>query len=207
MGMMPMSAMNLQPVRIEDRTSLRCELQLETTGPHRFCYTLIAKFIGEYRDGFGGKPDARFIEGMARMAVDIWARRVAPRFVRLEWPYERAGPAPITDSPWFWAYLFGTAALVALALAGSKYGPRQAQIEREFQGRQRATQNLNGREPDVALSTAERTLVSLQPLFIALAVITAGAWLVFWRQHRRGQQSNPASVATLPSPATRKLRA
>jgi hypothetical protein len=102
------------------------------------------------------------------------------------------GARPITDSPWFWAYLFGTAALVALALAGGKYGPRQAQIEREFQGRQRAAQNQSGQEPDVALSTARQTLVTLQPLFIVLAVITASAWLIFWRQHRRWrQQASP----------------
>ena len=101
------------------------------------------------------------------------------------------GARPITDSPWFWAYLFGTAALIALALAGGKYGPRQAQIEREFQGRQRAAQNVSGQEPDVALSTARRTLVTLRPLFIALAAITTGAWLVFWRQRRRSRQ--PAS--------------
>lgn len=99
-----------------------------------------------------------------------------------------AGSRPITDSPWFWAYLFGTAALIALALAGSKYGPRQAQIEREFQGRQRAAQNVQGQEPDVSLSTAERTLVSLRPLFLALAAITAIAWIAFWRQHRRRQR-------------------
>lgn len=98
------------------------------------------------------------------------------------------GTRPITDSPWFWAYLFGTAALVALALAGGKYGPRQAQIEREFQGRQRAAQNLNGQEPDVGMSSAQQTLVSLRPLFLVLAAITAGAWLVFWRQHRRQSQ-------------------
>jgi hypothetical protein len=96
-----------------------------------------------------------------------------------------AGPRPITDSPWFWAYLFGTAALVALALAGGKYGPRQAQIEREFQGRQRAAQNLNRQTPSVELSTAERTLITLRPLFLVMAAITAAAWIVFWRRHWR----------------------
>jgi len=107
-----------------------------------------------------------------------------------------AGARPITDSPWFWAYLFGTAALVALALAGGKYGPRQAQIEREYQGRQRAVQTLNGQEPDVGLSTAQRTLVSLRPLFLLLAAITVGAWLVFWRQHRRCRQQASAPPAS-----------
>jgi hypothetical protein len=91
-----------------------------------------------------------------------------------------AGTSPLADSPWFWAYLFGTAALVALALAGPKYGPRQAQIEREYQGRTRAAQNLNGVEPDLEMSTAERTLITLRPLFIALAVITSLSWIVLW---------------------------
>ena len=90
---------------------------------------------------------------------------------------------PITDSPWFWAYLFGTAALIALALAGPKFGPRQAQIEREFQGRQRAAQNLNGQAPSVELSSASRTVINLRPLFLALAAITVIAWIFFWRTH------------------------
>jgi hypothetical protein len=87
---------------------------------------------------------------------------------------------PITDSPWFWVYLFGTAALIALALLTPKYGPRQAQLEREFQGRQRAAQNLNGQEPSITMSSADRPLISLQPLYFGLAALTAVAWIVFW---------------------------
>jgi hypothetical protein len=94
-------------------------------------------------------------------------------------------PRPITDSPWFWVYLFGTAALIALALASPKFGPRQAQIEREYQGRTRAAQNLTGAEPDLTMSTAQRTLVTLRPLFIALAAITAAGWIVFWWTRQR----------------------
>jgi hypothetical protein len=91
---------------------------------------------------------------------------------------------PLTDSPWLWVYLFGTAALIALALAVPKFGPRQAQIEREYQGRTRAAQNLNGVEPDVAMSSAERTLVTLRPLFLTLAGITSLGWIVFWWTRR-----------------------
>jgi hypothetical protein len=94
-------------------------------------------------------------------------------------------PRPITDSPWFWVYLFGTAALIALALASPKFGPRQAQIEREYQGRTRAAQNLNGENPDLPMSTAQRTLVTLRPLFIALAAVTAVGWIVFWWTRQR----------------------
>ena len=106
---------------------------------------------------------------------------------------------PIADSPWFWAYLFSTAALIALALAGHKYGPRQAQIEREFQGRQRAAQNLNGQQPSVELSTAERTLITLRPLFFALAAVTTVAWIVFWRKRVHQQRRVTSDASAMPA--------
>jgi hypothetical protein len=111
---------------------------------------------------------------------------------------------PLADSPWFWAYLFGTAALVALALAGPKYGPRQAQIEREYQGRTRAAQNLNGVEPNLEMSTAERTLITLRPLFIALAVITSLSWVVFWWTRKRAKdvECNEAAASDLGPPTS-----
>jgi hypothetical protein len=99
-----------------------------------------------------------------------------------------AAQRAITDSPWFWVYLFATAALIALALMGPKYAARQAQIEREFQGRQRAAQSASGQEPTVALSSAEKTLITLRPLFLAMAAITVVAWIVFWRGHILGRK-------------------
>lgn len=103
-------------------------------------------------------------------------------------------PRPaMTDSPWFWAYLFGTAALIALFFAGNKFGPRQAQIEREFQARTRATQVLNGQEPTLKLSTPENTLVTLQPLWFVIAVITIAGWFLFWRSHRKAAAAPPTS--------------
>jgi hypothetical protein len=92
---------------------------------------------------------------------------------------------PMTDSPWFWVYLFSTAALVALALIGPKFAARQAQIEREYQGRQRAAQQVQGAEPTGELSTAEKTLITLRPLFLGLAAVTVAAWIVTWLSWRR----------------------
>ena len=100
---------------------------------------------------------------------------------------------PITDSPWFWAFLFSTAALLALAVIAPKFAQRQAHIEREFQGRQRAAENLNHREPTVGLSSAGDTLITLQPLFFALAAVTMVAWIVFWRKHRADELIPEAS--------------
>jgi len=105
---------------------------------------------------------------------------------------------PITDSPWFWVYLFGTAALIALALLTPKYGSRQAQIEREFQGRQRAAQNLNGQQPSIAMSSPGQTLISLRALYFALAAITMAAWFVFWRSHVARQRSTTSVLPSSP---------
>jgi len=106
-------------------------------------------------------------------------------------------PRPaMTDSPWFWAYLFGTAALIALFFAGGKFGTRQAQIEREYQARTRAAQQLNGQAPSVQLSTPERTLVTLQPLWYLLAVVTVIGWICFWRSHRAATSSPLSSVSS-----------
>jgi len=116
----------------------------------------------------------------------------------------RATRSSITDSPWFWAYLFATAALIALALIGPKFAARQAQIEREFQGRQRATQQAQGHEPSGELSNAEKTLITLRPLFLGLAAVTAAAWIVFWRSrlahNDRFNAPLPASGSRLPTP-------
>jgi len=97
----------------------------------------------------------------------------------------------MTDSPWFWVYLFTTAGLIALALIGPKFAERQAQIEREYQGRQRAAQQAQGEEPTGELSTAERTLITLRPLFLGLAAITIIAWIVTWMSSRRTRLLTP----------------
>ena len=40
--------------------------------------------------------------------------------------------SPITDSPWFWVYIFSAAAAVALFVMGGKYSHRQGHIEDEY---------------------------------------------------------------------------
>jgi hypothetical protein len=97
----------------------------------------------------------------------------------------------VSDSPWFWAYLFTTFGLIALAIISPKYSARQTQIEREYQGRQRATQSARGATPSVELSEEGQTLITLQPLFFGLTTITTIAWIIFWRTHR--SPSSPTS--------------
>ena len=104
--------------------------------------------------------------------------------------------SPVTDSPWFWFYLFCTAALVALVLMRSKYGTRQAEIERQFQGRQRAGQTASQPAPAATFSNERRTMIQLDALFVAMAVGVAIGWCTFcWQRMRR-----PARNAIIESP-------
>ena len=114
-----------------------------------------------------------------------------------------SAPRSLVDSPWFWAYLFSTAALVALALVGPKFGARQAQIEREYQGRTRAAQNLNGTDPNLPMSSAAQTIVTLRPLFLGLAALTTVAWVAFWWTRREQTHSQAGIVLPNPEPSER----
>jgi len=98
-----------------------------------------------------------------------------------------------TNSPWLWVCLFATAALIGLAAIAPKYAKRQAQIEREFQGRQRAAQNVQGQAPSGQLSTPENTRITLRPLFYAFAGLIAVAWFVYWQRRFRRRALTPDS--------------
>ncbi len=90
----------------------------------------------------------------------------------------------ITDSAWYWVYLFCTAGLIALILAEPKFAARQSQIERKGQGRQRAVQNLSGREPQTPLSDEEHTQMRLRPLYYVLGGLLTAAWgHLLWKQY------------------------
>jgi hypothetical protein len=88
----------------------------------------------------------------------------------------------VTDSPWFWVCVFAGAALIGLAVIGPKYALRQTQIEREFQGRQRAAQNVQGQLPNVPLSTPNQTMIPLWPLVLGLTALIPIAWFILWRR-------------------------
>jgi hypothetical protein len=98
----------------------------------------------------------------------------------------------ITELPSYWIYLFCTAGLVALVLAGPKFAARQSQIERKDQGRQRAAQNLSGREPFTQLSDEEHTQIGLRPLYYVLGGLLVIAWLhLIWRQYLQPRTKLP----------------
>ena len=98
---------------------------------------------------------------------------------------------PLSDSPWFWLYLFATAGLIALWLAGGKYGPRQAQLERQFQAREEARLAARGETPPLQRSSPERLSIPLWPLYYFLAALVAVGWGQLWWRRFRGATPPP----------------
>ena len=97
----------------------------------------------------------------------------------------------ITDSPWYWVYLFGTAGAVALLLAGPKFVARQSQIERKYEARQHVAQQVAKQELRIAEQEIEQlgaTRVTLWPLYAVLGTVLAAAWFNLWRAHKRRQR-------------------
>lgn len=98
---------------------------------------------------------------------------------------------PITESPWYWVYVFSTACLVAIFLLGPKYSARQAQIERNFQGRERANELAGTGEAETEVtSTRDNTIIRLEPLQMLFAAAIVVAWCVIWWQRFRPQASS-----------------
>ena len=98
---------------------------------------------------------------------------------------------PLTDSPWFWAYLFCTGGLIALLLMSNKYDGRQPQIERQMAARQAGGQAVSGDAGPVRGSTEGDLLITLKPLYGILALILCVAWFRLWQQRfRRKRPTN-----------------
>ncbi len=102
----------------------------------------------------------------------------------------------ITDSPWYWVYLFCTVGAVALVLAGPKFAARQSQIERNYEARQVAAKhaaNESADHPGPALEQQTQTRVTLWPLFVTLGVVLSVAWFQLWRHHKRTSRHQETS--------------
>ena len=109
---------------------------------------------------------------------------------------------PLTDSPWFWVYLFCTAGLLALLLQSGKYGARQSQLDRQFQGRELAKQLPSGEEVDYPFSTTEDKVDSLRPLYWILSGALAVGWVVLWWQRFRPSVPPNIPPSDRPNEAT-----
>lgn len=88
---------------------------------------------------------------------------------------------PITDSPWFWLYLFATVALILLIVFQGKLSIRQANIERQHQARQLANQSGEiSIETPVTVSSPGNTVIGLNYLIAVLGVLVVIGWVRLW---------------------------
>lgn len=88
---------------------------------------------------------------------------------------------PITDSPWFWLYLFATVALILLIVFQGKLNIRQANIERQHQARQIANQpDEVASETPVVVSSPGNTLIGWNYLVAVLGLLVAVGWIRLW---------------------------
>jgi hypothetical protein len=118
--------------------------------------------------------------------------------------------APLTDSPWFWVLLFSLVGLLALVAMSPKYGRRQANIERQYQARERVAEKITAENnSDVAariddldagrpyvVTTGEK-LIPIWPLAVLLALVSFVAAAMLWRG-RRGRGRLAAANSEQP---------
>ncbi|MGY8770636.1 MAG: hypothetical protein ACKVH8_19655 [Pirellulales bacterium] len=87
---------------------------------------------------------------------------------------------PLTDSPWFWLYLFATFAIVTMVFIGPKYQRRQADIERQHHARESANMIQMGQQPAVTVVEEDTTEIRFEALYAVLGVLLAVGWFRLW---------------------------
>jgi hypothetical protein len=114
----------------------------------------------------------------------------------------------ITDSAWFWVLVFAVMGLIALFAIHGKYGRRQANIERNYQARERVAEKVAGEnnltEPDRMdslevrrdFASPDNQLVPLWPLAVLLTLVAVLAATMLYR----AREQFAASTDESPSP-------
>ncbi|MEX2119979.1 MAG: hypothetical protein WD847_10335 [Pirellulales bacterium] len=116
---------------------------------------------------------------------------------------------PISDSPWFWLFVFGGMGLVALVTVSPKYARRQERLERMHQTRQRVAAAGGQVQAEAQASKPRQTgsplaartgptKPALRPLALALALLLFIAALVMLG--RRLNQRLTGEPADLEAP-------
>lgn len=118
---------------------------------------------------------------------------------------------PVTDSPWFWVLAFSLMGIIALAALNGKYSRRQANIERQYQARERVAEKLGAENnPDLgvriddsearrAYATPGNQLIPVWPLAALLSLISIVAAAMLHRGHRGGgRPGSPDAESSSP---------
>lgn len=94
----------------------------------------------------------------------------------------------LSESVWFWIYLFSTAGLISLVILQGKFDTRQDLEEINFRARMQTYEDDtdNSATDMPARTTDEFTneqIVTLTPLYILFGLIFIVSWVVLWKQH------------------------
>lgn len=102
----------------------------------------------------------------------------------------------LSDTPWFWVYVFATAALAALLLIGPKYQQRQPQLERQYRARVASRQTTEVPGAIAATQSPANPFIRLSPLTSLLAVVAVsfGGYLAVQLWHRQKERKRLVSV-------------
>ena len=88
----------------------------------------------------------------------------------------------LTESAWFWVYLFSTAGLIGLVIMQGKFDTRQDLEEINFQARMHTyTGGTDTSEAQQDPAESEQ-IVTLTPLYIVFGLIFAISWAMIWKQ-------------------------
>jgi hypothetical protein len=106
---------------------------------------------------------------------------------------------PITDSAWYWVLTFSLVSSAALAAMSFKYDRRQANIERNYQARERVAERItaeNNSDDGLRIDNLEtrrryaapgERLIPLWPLSVLFAIISSVAAVVlYWSRFGPG---------------------
>jgi hypothetical protein len=108
----------------------------------------------------------------------------------------------LSDSPWFWVYLFGAAALIAMFLIGQKADTVQAQRDGNFTRRQVSLERQAGRvstvvsESEAQSEVPEPRYVDFTIFYGIIGAVTVFAWIMHWRQFLQRRSLSPPQQAS-----------
>ncbi|HRE99444.1 MAG TPA: hypothetical protein PLI18_02930 [Pirellulaceae bacterium] len=112
---------------------------------------------------------------------------------------------PITDSPWFWAYLFASVGLALVWISAPTWIARQARLERRAAGTGSAYAESGAStgvgdgstavDPSSDQASIERATSRLRTLIGLIAVVAIVAW-IGWRVGRRSENRSADETAS-----------
>ena len=104
----------------------------------------------------------------------------------------------LTESIWFWIYLFSTAGLISLVVIQGKFDTRQDLEEVNFRARMQTytgepeivnKQSITDTNSDDLQNTGDQQIFTLTPLFILFGLIFAVSWVILWKQRILGRRT------------------